>query len=116
MLLPALPRVQNPCGRTDRKYEGYLFKICNVPDDVPCSNAVSLSGLSKENQYCPAVLCRSKQMGFRPCLYKGGLDGFAMFSEQSMQDVTGLPAGLVKLHGKYEMDVLSFGCGEPRAQ
>ncbi len=55
-------------------------------------------------------------MGFRPCLYKGGLDGFAMFSEQSMQDVTGLPAGLVKLHGKYEMDVLSFGCGEPRAQ
>ena len=33
-----------------------------------------------------------------------------------MQNVTGLPAGLVKLHGVYEMDVLSFGCGEPRAQ
>ena len=27
-----------------------------------------------------------------------------------------MPAGLVKLHGKYEMDILSFGCGAPRAQ
>lgn len=63
MLLPALPRVQNPCGRTDRKYEGYLFKICNVPDDVPCSNAVSLSGLSKENQYCPQSFAGPSKWG-----------------------------------------------------
>ena len=27
-----------------------------------------------------------------------------------------MAAGLVKLHGKYEMDILSFGCGAPQAQ
>ena len=47
---------------------------------------------------------------------RGSLGSVQYCSPQHMCDVTELSAGLVKLHGKYEMDILSFGCGAPQAQ